>query len=59
MCAVAAVALVMIDVDREAAVQPFDAGARQVAGLHDDQRVGVVGETSRAISMRSTPGNSR
>ena len=37
--AVALVAGMMIDVDDEVLVEPLDAGARQVAALHDDGRV--------------------
>ena len=32
---------VVIDVDDEAAVESGDAGAREIAALHDDDRVGV------------------
>ena len=40
-------------------LEPGDAGAGQVAALHHDDRVRVRSVVSAAISMRSTPGNSK
>ena len=39
--------------------RPRDAGARQIAALHHDDRIGVGVAALRAISMRSMPGKSR
>ena len=47
----------VIDVDDEEPVEPGDAGARQVAALHDDRRVEVAVVDPAAIRMSGTPGN--
>ena len=45
----AGVARVMVDVDREAAPQPLDVRAREVAALHDDERFGVAVDRPRDL----------
>ena len=47
----------VIDVDHEEAVEPGDAGAREVAALHDDRGVELARRRVGAIPMSGTPGN--
>ena len=57
MRAVPRVARMVIDVDDEEAIEARDAGARQVAALHDDRGVEIARRRGRAIWMSGTPGN--
>ena len=47
----------VIDVDDEEALEPGDAGARQVAALHDDRGVEVAVDLGRRSRCPATPGN--
>ncbi len=50
--AVAGIPRVMVDVDDEEPIEPRDAGARQVAALHDDRGVVVSAHGIRDLDAR-------